>query len=97
MRKGTAFTQLSNASMSVGPVTWSGLPTKPESGGNPVMVQKLPSYTAVDAMLNYETRSYRAQLNVNNLFDKKYFSTGHRQQAIPGDRRASIVTFAYKF
>ena len=48
-------------------------------------------------MLNYETRSYRAQLNVNNLFDKKYFSTGHRQQAIPGDRRASIVTFAYKF
>ena len=69
----------------------------PSRGGNPVMVQKLPSYTAVDAMLNYETRSYRAQLNVNNLFDKKYFSTGHRQQAIPGDRRASIVTFAYKF
>ena len=60
-------------------------------------VQKLPSYTAVDAMLNYENKNYRAQLNVNNLFDKKYFSTGHRQQAIPGERRASIVTFAYKF
>lgn len=61
------------------------------------IVQKLPAYTVVDAMASYENRNYRAQLNVNNLFDKKHFTTGHRRQAIPGDRRTILATFGYKF
>lgn len=61
------------------------------------VVQKLPAYTAVDAMASYEKRRYRAQLNVNNVFDKKHFTTGHRQQAVPSDRRTVLATFGYKF
>ena len=60
-------------------------------------VQLLPSYTVADAMVSYENRNYRAQLNVNNVFDKKHFTTGHRQQAIPGERRAVVMTLGYKF
>lgn len=67
--------------------------TQSRSGVN----QKLPAYTVADAMLAYETPRYRAQLNVNNVFDKKYFDSGHRQQAVPGERRAVIVTLGYKF
>ena len=60
-------------------------------------VQLLPSYTVADAMMSYENKNYRAQLNVNNVFDKKHFTTGHRQQAIPGERRAVVMTLGYKF
>lgn len=67
----------------------------PSSKGD--IVQKLPAYTAVDAMTSYENRKYRAQLNVNNVFDKKHFTTGHRRQAVPGDRRTILATFGYKF
>ncbi|MDO5074081.1 MAG: TonB-dependent siderophore receptor [Neisseria animaloris] len=67
----------------------------PNNNGS--IVQKLPAYTAVDAMTSYENRKYRAQLNVNNVFDKKHFTTGHRRQAIPGDRRTVLATFGYKF
>lgn len=69
----------------------------PARGSNPVMVQKLPSYTVADAMVSYENRNYRVQLNVNNLFDKKHFTTGHRQQAIPGERRNVLLTLGYRF
>ncbi|WP_274584395.1 TonB-dependent siderophore receptor [Neisseria leonii] len=69
----------------------------PARGGNGVMKQKLPAYTAVDAMVSYENRNFRAQLNANNVLDKKYFDTGHRQQAIPGERRNFVATVGYKF
>lgn len=67
--------------------------TQSRSGIN----QKLPSYVVADAMVGYETPRYRAQLNVNNVFDKKHFASGHRQQAIPGEARSIIATFGYKF
>ncbi|QEY25983.1 TonB-dependent receptor [Neisseria zalophi] len=61
------------------------------------LLQKLPAYTVVDAMASYENRNYRAQLNVNNLFDKKYFSSGLRPHVFTGDRRTILATFGYKF
>ncbi|MCS4533411.1 TonB-dependent receptor [Neisseria montereyensis] len=64
---------------------------------DPNILQKLPSYTLVDAMVSYENRNYRAQLNVNNLFDKKYFESGIRPHAFPGERRTILATFGYKF
>jgi outer membrane receptor for monomeric catechols len=67
----------------------------PVESGN--IEQGLPAYTVADAMLGYETPRYRAQVNVNNVFDKKHFASGHRRQAIPGERRTLVATVGVKF
>ena len=67
----------------------------PVESGN--IEQDLPAYTVADAMLGYETPRYRAQVNVNNVFDKKHFASGHRRQAIPGERRTLVATVGVKF
>jgi len=36
---------------------------------------KLPDYSVVDALVAYDTGAWRAALNVNNLFDKKYIQS----------------------
>jgi iron complex outermembrane receptor protein len=57
-----------------------------------------PSVTLVDAMLAYETPSWRYALNVNNLFDKTYVSTClSRGDCWYGSQRTIVASATYRF
>jgi catecholate siderophore receptor len=59
----------------------------------------LPAFTRVDAALFYKLgRDYRLQLNVENLFDKRYWASANSDSNItPGAPRALRLTVAAKF
>ncbi|NDV14165.1 TonB-dependent receptor [Crenobacter caeni] len=57
----------------------------------------LPEYVVANAMLAYETRHYKAQLNVNNLFDEKYYEGLYGGHATYGARRNAELTLGVKF
>jgi catecholate siderophore receptor len=54
----------------------------------------LPSFTRVDAAAYYTaTRNLRVQVNLENVFDRKYFVTAHSNDNIqPGSPRAVRVS-----
>jgi catecholate siderophore receptor len=59
----------------------------------------LPAFTRVDAALFYQLgRDYRLQLNLENLFDKRYWASANSDTNItPGSPRALRLTVAAKF
>jgi catecholate siderophore receptor len=59
----------------------------------------LPSYTRVDGALFYTlSKNYKLQMNVENMFDKKYYSAAHSDTNItPGSPRAVRVTLNARF
>ena len=59
----------------------------------------LPSFTRVDAAVFYTIgRGVRAQVNVENLFDERYFASAHSNTNItPGSPRAVRVTLTTRF
>ena len=59
----------------------------------------LPSFTRVDAAVFYTVnKNYRLQANLENLFDKEYFSSAHSDSNImPGSPRALRVTLNATF
>lgn len=61
----------------------------------------LPSYTRWDANLTYkfgEAQRYRAQLNVQNLFDKRYYDSGGSfVPTYPGAPRTAMLTLGATF
>ena len=59
----------------------------------------LPGYTRVDAALFFAlTDNLKAQVNLENLFDERYFGTAHNDNNIlPGSPRAVRVSLAAKF
>ena len=59
----------------------------------------LPSYTRMDGALFYSFGSdYRLQLNVENLFDKKYYASAHGDNNImPGAPRSYKLSLNAKF
>ncbi len=58
-----------------------------------------PAYTRWDAMLSYEQKTWGARLNIRNLFNKVYWDSLYDNGgfAIPGPRRAVILTGELKF
>lgn len=67
---------------------------------NPGNTVTLPSYTTVDAMVGYRLAKLDLQLNVNNLFDRKYIVSGHGSSPLlnlPGAPRSVQVTARYNF
>ncbi|MYN12848.1 TonB-dependent siderophore receptor [Pusillimonas sp. TS35] len=59
---------------------------------------RTPSVTLVDAMLAYDTPSWRYALNVNNLLDKTYVSTClNRGDCWYGSRRSIVASATYRF
>lgn len=59
---------------------------------------RTPSVTLVDAMLAYETPSWRYALNINNLLDKTYVSTClGRGDCWYGSRRSIVASASYRF
>ncbi|MCS3803004.1 catecholate siderophore receptor [Chromobacterium alkanivorans] len=57
----------------------------------------LPAYTIANAMLAYETRKYKVQLNVNNLANKTYFDGGYPAHATLGTPREAQLTVSFKY
>ncbi|MGR2680841.1 TonB-dependent receptor [Chromobacterium haemolyticum] len=57
----------------------------------------LPAYTVANAMLAYETRKYKVQLNVNNLANKTYFDGGYPAHATLGTPREAQLTVSFKY
>jgi catecholate siderophore receptor len=59
----------------------------------------LPAFTRVDAALYYQLgHDYRLQLNVENVFDKRYWASANSDTNItPGSPRALRLTLGVKF
>ncbi|MGO2478119.1 MAG: TonB-dependent receptor [Pseudoalteromonas sp.] len=55
----------------------------------------VPSYTIYDAALSYDTDNWRLQLNLNNLFNKEYYSKAMFLGGMPGEERNAKLTFSY--
>lgn len=60
-------------------------------------VNYLPDYTIGNAMLSYETKHYRLQLNLNNLTNKKYFDGAYGGHATLGTPREAQLTIGLKY
>jgi catecholate siderophore receptor len=60
---------------------------------------ELPSFTRVDGALYYNlTRNLEAQLNVENIFDEKYYASAHNDNNIsPGSPRAYYFGVTSRF
>lgn len=65
------------------------------SFGLPVSV--IGSYSVWNAAVGYETEQWRLKLNLNNLFDKTYYSKAMFLGGLPGEGRNVKLTFDYKF
>jgi catecholate siderophore receptor len=67
---------------------------------NPGNTVTLPRYTLVDAMVGYKLAGLDLQLNVNNLFNRKYIVSGHGSSPnlnTPGAPRNVQLTARYNF
>ena len=73
------------------------IPTLP--GSTTFHPNTLPSYTRWDAMVAYERKQWALRLNIRNVFDKIYYDSFYENGgfAIPGTRRAAILTGEIKF
>lgn len=57
----------------------------------------LPSYVRADAMLEYDRGTWAVRLNVQNLFDEKYYEGLYTAHAVPGTARVAQLTGIYRF
>ena len=55
----------------------------------------VPSYTVYDAAVSYTTDKWHMQLNLNNLFNKKYYSKAMFLGGMPGEERNAKLSFSY--
>ena len=55
----------------------------------------VPSYTVYDAVLAYQADQWQVQLNLNNVFNKKYYSKAMFLGGMPGEERNAELTFSY--
>ncbi|HCE51101.1 MAG TPA: TonB-dependent receptor [Shewanella baltica] len=57
----------------------------------------VPSYTVVDSAVSYSTDSWKIQLNINNLFNKDYYSKAMFLGGMPGEERNVKLQYSYSF
>lgn len=57
----------------------------------------VPSYTRWDAALRYHQGNVKVQLNLENMFNKYYYSKALFLGGLPGNERNVKVTMAYQF
>ena len=78
-----------------GGVTWQSKMVQPDYGPNDETFRQ-DAYALVGLMARYDfNRQLSATLNVNNLLDKKYYSTG--MGGYYGDPRNAMLTMKYRF
>ena len=56
----------------------------------------VPNYTVYDAALSYNADKWAVQLNLNNLFNKVYYSKAMFLGGMPGEERNAKLTLSYK-
>lgn len=57
----------------------------------------VPSYTVVDSAVSYNADSWKIQLNINNLFNKGYYSKAMFLGGMPGEERNVKLQYSYSF
>lgn len=80
--------------------TGAGLNYVGERFANPGNTVTLPSYTTFDAMGYYRVKGFDVQLNIMNLFDRKYIVSAHGSSPnlnMPGAPRSAQLTVRYAF
>ena len=55
----------------------------------------VPAYTVYDAAVSYKADNWQMQLNINNLFNKKYSSKAMFLGGMPGEERNAKLSFSY--
>ncbi|TMO99468.1 TonB-dependent receptor [Pseudoalteromonas sp. S3260] len=55
----------------------------------------VPAYTVYDAAVSYKADNWQMQLNINNLFNKKYYSKAMFLGGMPGEERNAKLSFSY--
>ena len=55
----------------------------------------VPSYTVHDAAVSYTTNKWHMQLNLNNIFNKQYYSKAMFLGGMPGEERNANLSFSY--
>ena len=55
----------------------------------------VPAYTMYDAAVSYKADNWQMQLNINNLFNKKYYSKAMFLGGMPGEERNAKLSFSY--
>ncbi len=79
------FQAIRGLNVGLGVVRMDKRPTEfPTSNGQLLM---LPEYTRLDGLISYEFPSATLSLNVTNLLDERYFSSGGVSRIIPGTPR----------
>lgn len=67
---------------------------------DPTNTVTLPGYTTMDAMVSYRIKGIDLQLNVYNIFDRKYIASAHSSlpnSLLPGAPRSAQLTARYSF
>lgn len=78
----------------------AGLNYVGERFANPGNTVTLPGYTTFDAMGYYRVKGFDVQLNIMNLFDRKYIVSAHGSSPnlnMPGSPRSAQLTVRYAF
>lgn len=57
----------------------------------------VPSYIVVDSAVSYNADSWKIQLNINNLFNKDYYSKAMFLGGMPGEERNVKLQYSYSF
>lgn len=64
----------------------------------PAVTYTIPGYTAVDANLSYDAKTYRVTLSVKNLFDRDYYAGVLSANVLPlGDPRTVMLRVVTNF
>jgi iron complex outermembrane receptor protein len=76
---------LSGMKIGLGATSLGSRPTEfPTSTG---LVFSLPAYTRFDGLISYDFSGATVGVNVNNIFDRRYFASGGVSRIIPGSPR----------
>ncbi len=57
----------------------------------------VPNYTVVDSAVSYNADSWKIQLNINNLFNKDYYSKAMFLGGMQGEERNVKLQYSYSF
>ena len=55
----------------------------------------VPAYTVYDAAVSYKADNWQMQLNINNLFNKNYYSKAMFLGGMPGEERNAKLSLSY--
>lgn len=81
---------------------WVALGGRGESArySAPDNLNRLPGYAVVNAAIGYQQKNYDVTLNLNNLFNRDYFVSGHsgaNDSNLPGDPINAQLALRYRF